>query len=76
MNLTKELKAFCYSRQCTKNAGCYHSQSVTKDVPRGTFNCPDCQSALMWRKESYRRGTEKPKRKYATIEQKEYFEGA
>ena len=48
-------KAFCYSHSCTRSYGSFHKGAVEKNVPRGTIDCPECNSVLVWRTERFRR---------------------
>jgi len=44
--IRKNIQAFCTSFKCTKDAKAL--KMIVKDVPRGTIDCPHCQSALFW----------------------------
>ena len=57
MKETKKTIAICGSFVCT---GMYihdikNKDFIKKDVPRGTFECPDCRHALRWVNEKNRR---------------------
>lgn len=47
-------EAYCYSASCTGTYGSFHVKAIKKDVKKGTVDCPDCRSVLLWRKRKYR----------------------
>lgn len=52
MKSPTEIRAFCNSVKCTGRPGhlIYKKDHVMKDVPKSVSCCPDCGSALEWRK--------------------------
>lgn len=52
--MSNELKAFCTSRRCAQVRYENLSNYAIKDVPKTASVCPDCKSALLWKKENSR----------------------
>jgi len=49
-----KLLAYCTSRACTVGRFENISNYAIKDVPKTASVCPDCKSALLWKKENSR----------------------
>jgi len=49
-----KLIAFCTSRSCSEIRYENRSNYAIKDVPKTASVCPDCKSALLWKKENSR----------------------
>jgi uncharacterized C2H2 Zn-finger protein len=50
----RKLLAYCTSRSCSEIRYENRSNYAVKDVPKTATQCPQCKSALLWRKENSR----------------------
>lgn len=52
---TPKYMAFCTSDDCCKRKYKPRSAKTKKEVDQGTFWCPDCGDALLWKKQRNRK---------------------
>jgi len=55
-----KLLAFCTSRSCSEIRYENRSNYAIKDVPKSASVCPECKSALLWKKENTRQSVKDP----------------